>query len=120
MIEILKIENDFINKYTVATVNIYEITMGVQRLRDTFVLTLDGIMEITDPALLDLVYAKLNSIGYQIVIKTDSPANVTPVDPVVDPVVSDNVAAVVDTISASVDTTATTDTTVAPDPAAQI
>jgi hypothetical protein len=116
MIEILKIENDFINKYTVATVNIYEITMGVQRLRDTFVLTLDGIMEITDPALLDLVYAKLNAIGYQIVIKTDSPANVTPSDPVVDQAVIDSVTAAADSISASIDTTATTDT----DPAAAI
>jgi len=35
MIEIRKIENDFINKLTVATVDIYEVLSGIQRLRDT-------------------------------------------------------------------------------------
>jgi len=90
MIEITKIENDFINKVTVATVNVYEVTMGIQRLRDTFVISLDGVYDITDPSLADLIYARLASIGYQVIVKTDSPANVTPVD-------TSTVAAIVDT-----------------------
>lgn len=82
MIEITKIENDFINKVTVATVNIYEVTMGIQRLRDTFVIQLDGVYDITDPSLADLIYTRLAAIGYQIIVKTDSPANVTPAEQV--------------------------------------
>ena len=81
MIEITKIENDFINKVTVATVNVYEVKLGIQRLRDTFVITLDGVYDITDPSLADLVYTRLAAIGYDIIIKTDSPAGVTPVSP---------------------------------------
>ena len=82
MIEITKIENDFINKVTVATVNVYEVTMGIQRLRDTFVITLDGVYDITDPSLADLIYTRLAAIGYDVIVKTDSPANVTPAEPV--------------------------------------
>ena len=80
MIEITKIENDFINKVTVATVNVYEVTMGIQRLRDTFVISLDGVYDITDPSLADLIYTRLSAIGYSVIVKTDSPANVTPVE----------------------------------------
>ena len=81
MIQITKIENDFINQYTIATVNIYETTLGVQRLKDTFIITLTGIYDISDPQLLDLIYARLHNIGYEIVVQTSAPvAPTTPLD----------------------------------------
>lgn len=75
MIQITKIENDFINQYTIATVNIYEITLGVQRLKDTFIITLTGIYDISDPQLLDLIYARLHNIGYEIIVQTSAPVS---------------------------------------------
>lgn len=81
MIQITKIENDFINQYTIATVNVYETTLGVQRLKDTFIITLNGIYDISDPQLLDLIYARLHDIGYEIIVQTNSPVPpVTPLD----------------------------------------
>jgi hypothetical protein len=81
MIQVTKIENDFINQYTIATVNIYETTLGVQRLKDTFIITLTGIYDISDPQLLDLIYARLHSIGYEIVVQASAPAApTTPLD----------------------------------------
>jgi hypothetical protein len=79
MIQITKIENDFINQYTIATVNVYETTLGVQRLKDTFIITLTGIYDISDPQLLDLIYARLHNIGYEVVVQTSAP--VTPTTP---------------------------------------
>lgn len=73
MIEIRKIENDFINKITVATVDIYEVLSGIQRLRDTFVIQLDGVLDIADSSLVDLIYGKLSDIGYEIVVQTNAP-----------------------------------------------
>lgn len=73
MIEIRKIENDFINKLTVATVDIYEVLSGIQRLRDTFVIQLDGVLDISDSSLVDLIYGKLSDIGYEIVVQTNAP-----------------------------------------------
>lgn len=81
MIQITKIENDFINQYTIATINIYETTLGVQRLKDTFIITLNGIYDISDPQLLDLIYARLHNIGYEVVVQTSAPvAPITPLD----------------------------------------
>ena len=77
MIQITKIENDFINQYTIATVNIYEITLGVQRLKDTFIITLTGIYDISDPQLLDLIYARLHNIGYEIILQSSTAATTT-------------------------------------------
>jgi hypothetical protein len=77
MIQITKLENDFINQYTIATVNIYEITSGVQRLKDTFIITLTGIYDISDPQLLDLVYARLHDIGYEIIVQSSAPTTPT-------------------------------------------
>lgn len=73
MIEIRKIENDFINKLTVATVDIYEVLSGIQRLRDTFVIQLNGVYDISDSSLVDLIYGKLSDIGYEIVVQTNAP-----------------------------------------------
>lgn len=81
MIEIRKIENDFINKITVATVDIYEVLSGIQRLRDTFVVQLDGVLDISDSSLVDLIYGKLSDIGYEIVVQTNAPyAQPTPTE----------------------------------------
>ena len=77
MIEIRKIENDFINKLTVATVDIYEVLSGIQRLRDTFVIQLDGVLDISDSSLVDLIYGKLSDIGYEIVVQTNAPVSYT-------------------------------------------
>lgn len=73
MIQITKIENDYINQYTIATANIYETTSGVQRLRDTFIITLTGIYDISDPQLLDLIYARLHDIGYEVIVQASAP-----------------------------------------------
>jgi hypothetical protein len=84
MIEIRKIENDFINKLTVATVDIYEVLSGIQRLRDTFVIQLDGVLDISDSSLVDLIYGKLSDIGYEVVVQTNAPYTppaATPTDP---------------------------------------
>jgi len=65
----------FINKITVATVDIYEVLSGIQRLRDTFVIQLDGVLDISDSSLVDLIYGKLSDIGYEIVVQTNAPYN---------------------------------------------
>jgi hypothetical protein len=67
MIDIRKIECDYVNQFTIATVEVFETTMGVQRLKDTFNITLKGIYDITDPALQDMIYAKFAEIGYEII-----------------------------------------------------
>ena len=72
-IEIRKLENDFMNKLTVATVDVFETISGIQRLRDTFVIKLDGIMDIGDDSLPDVIYGKLHDIGYEIVVQTNAP-----------------------------------------------
>lgn len=85
MIEIRKIENDFINKLTVATVDIYEVLSGIQRLRDTFVIQLDGVLDISDSSLVDVIYGKLSDIGYEIVVQTNAPYTNTPAPAPTDP-----------------------------------
>jgi hypothetical protein len=71
MLTIRKLEVDFINKVTIATVEVYEITMGIQRLRDTFYITLTGIYDINDVSLQDAIYAKLGEIGYNLLNTVD-------------------------------------------------
>ena len=71
MLNIRKLEVDFINKVTIATVEVYETTMGVQRLKDTFYITLAGIYDINDTSLQDMVYAKLGEIGYNLLNTVD-------------------------------------------------
>jgi hypothetical protein len=66
MIDIRKIECDYVNQYTVATIEVFETTMGIQRLRDTFSVPLKGIYDINDPALQDMIYAKFAEIGYDL------------------------------------------------------
>lgn len=67
MIDIRKIECDYVNQFTTATVEVYETILGVQRLRDTFNISLKGIYDINDPALQDMIYAKFAEIGYEII-----------------------------------------------------
>lgn len=71
MLTIRKVEVDFINKYTVATVEVYETTLGLQRLRDTFYITLQGVYDINDTALQDLIYQKLSEVGYNLLNTVD-------------------------------------------------
>lgn len=78
MIEIRKIENDFVNKFTNATVDIYETTLGLIRLRDTFIIPLQGIYNIDDTSLQDVIYSKLASIGYEVVVTNGTGSVATP------------------------------------------
>lgn len=78
MIEIRKIENDFVNKFTNATVDIYETTLGIIRLRDTFIIPLQGIYNIDDTSLQDVIYAKLAAIGYEVVVTAGQGSVATP------------------------------------------
>lgn len=78
MIEIRKIENDFVNKFTNATVDVYETTLGLIRLRDTFIIPLQGIYNIDDTSLQDVIYSKLASIGYEVVVTNGTGSVATP------------------------------------------
>ena len=80
MINITRIENDLVNQVTVATVEVYEISMGVQRLRDTFYITLQGTYDMNDPKLQQAIYEKFAAINYDIVPGVD-PTTVNVVDP---------------------------------------
>lgn len=71
MLNIKKLEVDFINKITIATVEVYETTMGIQRLKDTFYITLQGMYDINDSTLQDVVYQKLGEIGYDLLNTVD-------------------------------------------------
>ena len=71
MITIRKVEVDFVNKYTVATVEVYETTLGLQRLRDTFYVTLQGIYDINDQSLQDVIYQRLGEAGYDLLNTVD-------------------------------------------------
>ena len=68
MINIKSVENDYVNQYTIATVEVYEILSGVKRVRDTFLVTLPGIHDVFDSTLDDMILAKLAEIGYNIVV----------------------------------------------------
>jgi len=70
MISIKQVENDYVNQYTIATVEVYEVMSGIRRVRDTFLVTLPGIHEVMDPTLDDMVLAKLAEIGYNVVVQT--------------------------------------------------
>lgn len=71
MINIRQVENDFVNQYTIATVDIYEVMSGIKRVRDTFLVTLPGVHELMDPTLDDMILAKLAEIGYNVVVTQD-------------------------------------------------
>lgn len=70
MISIKQVENDYVNQYTVATVEIYEVLSGIRRVRDRFLVTLPGIHDVMDPTLDDMILAKLAEIGYNVVVQT--------------------------------------------------
>lgn len=80
MLNITRIENDLVNQYTTATVEVYEISMGLQRLRDTFYITLPGVYDMNDPKLQEAIYEKLASINYDLVPTVD-PTTANIVDP---------------------------------------
>ena len=53
-------------------------------MRDTFVIQLDGVLDISDSSLVDLIYGKLSDIGYEIVVQTNAPYSApapAPTDP---------------------------------------
>lgn len=91
MIDIRKIECDYVNQFTTATVEVYETTLGVQRLRDTFNVSLKGIYDINDPALQDMIYAKFAEIGYEIIPGADPTVQTetTTPEPTAQPTVSE-------------------------------
>lgn len=80
MLNITRIENDLVNQYTIATVEVYEISMGLQRLRDTFYVTLKGTYDMGDPKLQEAIYEKLAQAGYD-VLPTIDPTTANISDP---------------------------------------
>lgn len=69
MISIKQVENDYVNQYTVATVEVYEVLSGIRRVRDRFLVTLPGIHDVMDSTLDDMILAKLAEIGYNVVVQ---------------------------------------------------
>jgi hypothetical protein len=81
MLSIKKVECDLVNQYTVATVEVYETTLGLQRLRDTFFVTLKGVFDINSPDIQTAVYEKLAQAGYDLISVVDpTTANIQPTD----------------------------------------
>lgn len=71
MLNITRLSVDNVAKISTATVEVYETIMGVQRLKDTFYITIPGIYQIDDEALQDAIYDKFSEIGYELVPTID-------------------------------------------------
>lgn len=71
MLNITRLSVDNVAKTSTATVEVYETVMGVQRLRDTFYISIPGVYQIDDEALQSAIYDKFSEIGYELVPTVD-------------------------------------------------
>jgi hypothetical protein len=104
MINVKQIINDYVWQHTTAIVEVYEITSGIKRVKDTFEIKFDNLIhEERNTELDEMILAKLAEIGYIIdmgqqadgtpkTVITDNTANwVAPSDPAVNPITDPNI-----------------------------